>query len=161
MPAATRIGVCLLAAGVATVGVAYAGAMVVGAAPEWAPVLMVLGASATSVAFFVLGAATRGVMTSRLAAVLATLFVVLVASFGVALLAGPHGGSGGSEEALLLGLPLRLGVVFFGVGVAPLVALPLVYAFTFAGRPEAGVAGATREAGQGDGGLARGGQGSG
>lgn len=134
MAAATRSGLALLTGGVACVGIAYAGAMVSGAAPVWAPWLVAVGGSAASVSLFVLGAATRRAAPRGVATLLGVLFIVLVASFGAALALGPREGPGG---VLFLGLPLRLALVFYGVGCLPLLVLPITFAMTF-GRGEDG-----------------------
>lgn len=124
----TRVGVALFAFGAAAIGVAYASAIVAGAAPAWAPRLVAFGAAATSVALFMLGAATRGPVGRGTRALLAVLFIAIAGSFLAALALPADEGPGGP---MLLGLPLRLAVVFYGVGVVPLVALPLAFARTF------------------------------
>lgn len=124
----TRSGGVLLAGGVLAIGIAYAAAIVRGAAPAWAPWLLAFGAAATPVGLFVLGAETRGALSRGVAVLLGALFVVLFASFGAGL-ALPAGE--GAAGRLLLGLPFRLAIVFYGVGFVPLVALPLAFAMTF------------------------------
>ncbi|MDA1081894.1 MAG: hypothetical protein O2973_09510 [Gemmatimonadetes bacterium] len=126
--AGTRAGLVMLIAGVAAVGCAYAGTVVDGAPPAWAPWALAGGTSFASVALFVLGAATRRTLSRGIAALLGALFVVLVAAFGAALALTPEIGSG---EALLLGLPLRLSIVFYGIGLVPLLILPISFALTF------------------------------
>lgn len=126
-----RRGVALLTAGVVAVASAYAATVLSGSPPSWAPWALALGASVASVAMFVLGAATRGVLTRRVAALLAALGLLLLAVFWAAL-ALP-----GESEPLLAGLPRRLAVVFYGVGFVPLVVLPIVFARTMP-RPDAG-----------------------
>ncbi len=162
-------GVALLTAGVAAVALAYAAIVVRGVPPWWAPWALALGASVASVAMFVLGAATRGVLTRRVTALLVGLGVLLLAAFWTAL-ALP-----GTGEPLLLGLPRRLAVVFYAVGFIPLLVLPLTFARTMppsatggaggaggAGGGDASGAGggASRGVGDGVGGEAGGGVGS-
>lgn len=89
---------------------------------------MVAGAASTPIGLFVLGAATRGVHTRKVRLLLAALFVVLFASIAFALALPAAEGAGGR---LLLGLPLRLAIVFYGVGFVPLIALPMAFAKTF------------------------------
>lgn len=131
MPAATRAGVALLTCGVAAVGGAYAGAIAMGGSPVWAPWLLAIGGSIASVALFVLGAATRGVWSPRIGLLLGALLVTLIASFGagLALTVGTP-----AAEPLFFGLPRRLGIVLYGVGVLPLLVLPLAHARSFNGR---------------------------
>lgn len=126
--AGTRVGLTLLFGGAAAIGVAYAAAIVAGQAPPWAPWCLVIGSATTTVGLFVVGASTRRVLSGRVAIFLAALFVVLLASFGAALAMAPDEAGGGR---LLLGLPVRLAIVFYGVGVVPLVALPVVFGLTF------------------------------
>jgi len=114
--------------GSAAVGVAYAATIIMGAAPPWAPWLVAVGGAAATVGLFVLGARTRGVGSRGVSITLAVLFVTIAAAFGIALALAPREVAGGP---LLLGLPLRLAIVFYGVGLVPLFALPLVFAKTF------------------------------
>jgi len=130
--AATGIG--LMVAGTAAIGAAYLATMLAGAPPGWAPWAVAIGGSAASVALFVLGAASRGPVARGIAALLAVLGLVIAGSFAVAL-ALPMPTDDGAR--LFLGLPLRLAIVFYGVGFVPLFVLPLVFARTFArGREE-------------------------
>lgn len=124
----TRTGLALFIAGTVAIGVVYAVAIALGAPPAWAPWFLAFGAAATAVGLFVLGAATRGTVQRPIAFLLGALFVVLLASFSAALAMAPSEGAGGP---LLLGLPRRLGIVFYGVGFLPLLALPIAFALTF------------------------------
>lgn len=124
-------GLALLCGGTVAIGAAYAAAIVLGEAPSWAPWALVFGAAATPVGLFVIGAATRGVLTRGLGVVLGALFLLLFGSFSGALALAPDEGPGGR---LLFGLPLRLAIVFYGVGFVPLVALPVVFGLTFGDR---------------------------
>jgi hypothetical protein len=124
---ATRGGIACLVVGTLAIAAAYAATMAVGAAPAWAPGALAVGASVDSVALFVLGAATRRTFTRGVGALLVALMAVLVAAFGAGLLL-PAGAGG---EPLLLGIPRRLAIVFYGIGFLPLFVLPLVYARTF------------------------------
>lgn len=132
MPAASRTGIGLLTTGVGLVGAGYAFTIVAGSAPAWAPWAVAVGGSAATVAFFVLGAATRGPVGRGVGGLLVALFVVLATSFGAALVLPP---AEGADAPLLLGLPVRLAIVFYGVGFVPLIALPLAFARTFRERP--------------------------
>ena len=126
--AGTRTGIALIVIGVLAVADAYIGAIVGGLLAQWAPWMLVIGAAASSVGLFVLGAATRGALTRGVAILLTALFVVLVASFGTALTMPPDEGPGGH---ILHGLPVRLAIVFYGVGLLPLLALPIAFGLTF------------------------------
>jgi hypothetical protein len=128
---ATGAGVALLTGGMLTIGAAYAATIAAGVAPAWAPWAVAVGGAAASVAMFVLGAAARGRVGRGVTALLVALFVLLVGAFWTAL-ALPASES--PRGPLLLGLPLRLGIVFWGVGFVPLFALPLAFALTFRAR---------------------------
>ena len=133
MPRATNTGIALLTAGTAALGSAYAAAIIGNAAPPWAPWAVAIGGSAASVSFFVLGAASRGPVRRSIGLLLGALLVVLIGSFGAALALPAGEGPGGT---ILLGLPSRLAIVFYGVGFVPLLALPLAFGLTF--RPREG-----------------------
>jgi hypothetical protein len=60
----------------------------------------------------------------------AAIFVMLVAGFGLALALPAEGDA---TARLWFGLPKRAAIVLYGIGVLPLFALPLAYAFTFEG----------------------------
>lgn len=129
---ATRAGVACLLGGTLAIAAAYVATIAAGAAPSWAPAALALGATTMSVAMFVLGAATRGVFTRGIALLLAALAAVMIGAFGAGLVMTP----GPDAEPLLLGIPRRLAMVFYGVGFLPLFVLPLVFARTL-GRSDA------------------------
>lgn len=124
---ATAVGIAGLCVGMVLVGIAYASTIIAGTPADWAPWLLAIGASASSVALFVLGAATRGANGRGTGWVLGALFAVLSCAFCVALAVGAPTG----PEAIALGLPRRLAIVFYGVGFIPLFVLPVVFARTF------------------------------
>jgi hypothetical protein len=109
------------------IGAAYAGALVTGGVPAWAPWALMVGTSAIMIAMMVLGASRGRSGVGKLALPFALMFVVLVAGFGAALLM-PADGPGAT---LWFGLPPRAAVVLYGIGVLPLFVLPLAYALTF------------------------------
>ena len=123
-----RPGVVLVMAGVLAVAAAYASAFASGGPPPWAPWAMVTGTALQCVGFMALGAARPGRGIGPLMFPLGFTFVVLVAGFGVAL--GLPGGEG-AAEGLWAGLPVRAAVVLYGVGLLPVLVLPLAYALTF------------------------------
>ena len=108
------------------IALAYASAFVPGGG-EWGAWSMVIGLATMVVSLMVLGVARRGRGVGRLAVPLAFTFVVIVAGFGAALLL-PVETVGGR---LVLGLPLRAALVLYGVGLLPILVLPLAYALTF------------------------------
>ena len=115
-------------AGTLAVAAAYASAFATGGPPAWAPWAMVTGIALSCVGFMALGAARPGRGLGPLLLPLGFTFVVLVAGFG-AVLALPAGDDAAGR--LWAGLPLRAALVLYGVGLLPVVALPLAYALTF------------------------------
>lgn len=112
---------------VATIGVAYASAFFPGGAPVWAPWAMAFGIAVLMVATMALGAARDGRL-GRLAVPFVFVFLVLTVGFGVVLALPP---ADPLDPELWLGLPPRAAVVLYGVGLLPLLAVPLAYALTF------------------------------
>jgi len=88
---------------------------------------MALGIPAALVGVMVLGAARDG-RVGRLAIPFAFSALVLGGGFALAL-ALPATEAPGA--ALYLGLPLRASVVLYGIGLFPIVVLPIAYALTF------------------------------
>jgi hypothetical protein len=123
----------LFASGTIAIAVAYGATMLSGSAPDWASWCVAFGASATSVSLFMLGAASRGPVTRPIGWMFAALMLVLCGSFGAALAITAGEGASGT---LFLGLPLRLAIVFYGVGFLPLLVLPIAFGFTFEKRPK-------------------------
>ncbi|MEP7382133.1 MAG: hypothetical protein ABI910_10630 [Gemmatimonadota bacterium] len=116
---ATIVATCCIA-------LAYASAFVPGGA-RWGAWCMVVGLATMVVSLMTLGVVRRDRGVGRLAWPLAFTFVVIVAGFGAALVL-PVEGPG---ARLLLGLPLRAAIVLYGVGLLPILVLPIAYAATF------------------------------
>jgi hypothetical protein len=123
-----RAALTTLFASVLAIGVGYAAAFSRGGTPPWAPWLLAVGIPIALGAIMVLGAARgqRGIGPLKIpfAFVVATLAI----GFGAAL-ALP--GSEGPLSRLWLGLPLRAAIIIYGVGLLPIVVLPIAYALTF------------------------------
>lgn len=120
-----RLALGALFLGVAAIGTVYGATLLRGELPPWAPWLMALGTAATMVATMMLGAARDGRPLGALALAFAFTFVVLAGGFALALaLPAAH-------EPLWLGVPRRAAVLLYGVGLVPLLVLPLAYARTF------------------------------
>ncbi len=99
-----------------------------GGAPPWAPWLLAVGIPVSFGAVMVLGAARGDAGIGKLK--LPFLFVVLVLAAGFCLaLWLPADES--AESFLVLGLPLRAAIVIYGIGLLPIVVLPVAYALTF------------------------------
>ena len=125
MLTARRLALGALFVGVAAIGVVYGATLVRGGGPAWAAWLMAMGTATTMVSTSMLGAARDGRRLGALAFAFAFTFVVLAGGFALAL-ALPA-----ADEPLWLGVPRRAAVLLYGVGLVPLLVLPLAYARTF------------------------------
>ena len=117
-----------LFSGIVAIAVGYATAFLRGGPPVWAPWLLALGIPLALGAIMVLGAARgqRGVGPLKYPVA----FVVAVLAIGFcAALALPAGE--GPLSRLWLGLPARAAIVIYGIGLLPIIVLPVAYALTF------------------------------
>lgn len=123
-----RASLAALFAGIAAIAVGYAVAFKTGGAPGWAPWLLALGIPVALGAIMILGAARgrRGIGPLKIP--FAFVVAVLVIGFGAAL-ALPA--TEGPLSQLWLGLPARAAIVIYGVGLLPIIVLPVAYALTF------------------------------
>jgi hypothetical protein len=115
------IGTLMIAGG-------YASAFSRSGTPEWAPWLLALGIPTAVGAIMILGAArsNRGIGPLKLP----FLFTIAILAVGFcAALAIPANEMATSH--LWLGLPIRAAIVIYGVGLLPIVVLPIAYAVTF------------------------------
>lgn len=109
------------------IGAAYASAFLPGGAPEWAAWVMAIGTAALLVAIMALGAVRHGRL-GRLWLPFAFVFVVLAGGFCLILALPPVDPL---DPALWLGLPPRAAVVLYGIGLLPMLVVPIAYALTF------------------------------
>ena len=125
----TRTGALMaLCVAILAIAIGYAAAFRQSGTPVWAPWLLALGIPISLGAIMILGAARgqKGIGPLKLP----FLFVVAVLAIGFcAALALPATESPLSK--LWLGLPLRAAIVIYGVGLLPIVVLPVAYALTF------------------------------
>jgi len=112
----------------AAIGVAYGAAFAPAGAPGWAPWFLAVGTNGALMSLMALGALRSGRLAPILQWTFAGTFALCSAAFAVALWLPAAEGTGGR---LLLGLPVRSAVVLYGVGLAPILVLPLVWAATF------------------------------
>ena len=119
--------IALLAAILAIAG-GYAAAFTKGGTPPWAPWLLALGIPIALGAIMVLGAARGSRGVGRLTFPFLFVVAVLAAGFCAAL-ALPATESPLSR--LWFGLPARAAVIIYGVGLLPIILLPVAYAVTF------------------------------
>lgn len=117
-----------LLAGIVAIAIGYATAFRQGGTPAWAPWLLAVGIPISLGAIMILGAARgqKGIGPLKIP----FLFVVAVLAIGFcAALALPA--TEGPLSRLWLGLPARAAVVIYGIGLLPIVVLPVAYALTF------------------------------
>ena len=115
------LAICAIAGG-------YAAAFTPGGAPKWAPWLLAVGIPAALGGIMALGAARGSAGIGKLKFPFAFVFVVLTAGFCLAL---GLPANEGVQSTLWLGLPARAAIVIYGIGLLPIVVLPVAYALTF------------------------------
>lgn len=123
-----RLARFVLILATAVIAAGYAAAFLPGGAPPWAPWLLAIGIPAATTAIMALGASRGKAGLGRLKIPFAFVFVTLTVCFCLAL-ALPASES--AESTLWLGLPARAAIVIYGVGLLPVVVLPVAYALTF------------------------------
>ena len=117
-----------LVIGIAAIAVGYAAAFRSGGPPAWAPWLLALGIPIALGAIMILGAARGRQGIGPLKYPFAFVVVILAIDFCAAL-ALPATESPLSK--LWLGLPARAAIVIYGIGLLPIIILPVAYALTF------------------------------
>ena len=122
-----RVALGVLAAAAVVLGLSYASAFRAAGPPGWVAWPFMIATAASLTAAMVLGAARPGRGVGRLAVPFALTFAILVVCFGLAL-REPVPAPGAT---LWLGLPKGAALVLYGVGLLPLLVLPLAYALTF------------------------------
>lgn len=122
---AKRFSLAALLAGTLAIAAAYASSLLPGGAPGWAAWAMAVGISTVMVASMALGAARNGKI-GKLKLPFALCFLILAGGF-MTVLALPES----ADATKVLGLPLRSAIVLLGIGLLPLVVLPVAYALTF------------------------------
>ncbi len=114
--------------GIAAIAIGYTAAFSPRGTPAWAPWFLALGIPVALGAIMILGAARgrRGIGPLKIPFA----FVVAVLAIGFcAALALPA--TEGPLSKLWLGLPARAAIVIYGIGLLPIVVLPVAYALTF------------------------------
>jgi hypothetical protein len=123
-----RIALIALFTSILAIAAGYAAAFSKAGTPMWAPWLLALGIPVALGAIMILGAVrgTRGIGPLKFPFA----FVVLILAIGFcAALALPA--TEGPLSKLWLGLPARAAIVIYGVGLLPIIVLPVAYAMTF------------------------------
>jgi hypothetical protein len=95
----------------------------------WAPWMFALGVPGAIVGIMVLGASRgRRGGVGRLIIPMTFVGLALASGFGLAL---GLPANEGATSTLVLGLPLRAAIILYGIGLMPIVVLPVAYALTF------------------------------
>lgn len=123
-----RASLAVLLLSTLLIAAAYASAFLPGGTPPWGPWLMAAGVPLALVSVMVLGAVRGGGGMGRLAWPFALVGGILGAGFLLALGLPADEAAG---AALYLGLPLRASIILYGIGLLPIVVLPVAYALTF------------------------------
>ena len=123
-----RAALIALFAAILAIAVGYASAFSKSGAPIWGAWLLALGIPIALGAIMILGAVRGEQGIGRLKFPFAFVILVLMIGFGTAL-AFPA--TEGPLSRLWLGLPLRAAIVIYGVGLLPIIVLPVAYAMTF------------------------------
>ena len=117
-----------LISGISAIAIGYAAAFLPGGTPTWAPWLLALGIPMALGAIMILGAARgrmgRGPLKFPFAFVVAVLAIGFCAALAIPATEGPL-------SKLWLGLPARAAIVIYGIGLLPIIVLPVAYALTF------------------------------
>lgn len=126
--ATKRIARLVITLATCVIAIAYGSAFMPMGTPVWAPWLLALGIPSALGGVMVLGAARERGGVGRLAIPFAFVIMTLILGFCLALGLPANEGPG---STLLLGLPLRAAIVIYGIGVMPIIVLPVAYALTF------------------------------
>lgn len=123
-----RLGLGAVVVSTLVLAAGYASAALPQGAATFGAWAFVLGIPCLIVGLLALGTARSDRALGRLIAPFAFVWLVLVVGFGGVLLLPP---ADPADPTLWLGLPPRAAVVIYGVGVLPVLVLPLAYALTF------------------------------
>ena len=126
--ATRRVALMALVIGLLAIAFGYGAAFLPGGTPSWAPWLLAVGIPVALGAIMILGAARGRMGIGPLKYPFAFVVVVLAIGFCAAL-ALPATESPLSK--LWLGLPARAAIVIYGIGLLPIIVLPVAYALTF------------------------------
>ncbi len=122
-----RLALASIAAAMIVIALCYASAFLPGGAPVWVAWPFMIATSVSLVAAMTLGAVRHGARLGPLTMPFALTLLILVAGFGLALMQPPPT----AESRLWFGLPAGAALVLYGVGLLPVLVLPLAYALTF------------------------------
>lgn len=123
-----RLGLVAFVGSVFLITAAYGSAFLPGDPPVWAAWALALGSCGSMVSMMVVGASRHGRVGRRLGAALGVVLAITAGGF-VLLLALPPTDPG--DPTLVLGLPPRAAVLLYGIGLLPILVVPIAYAATF------------------------------
>jgi hypothetical protein len=124
-----RAALVTLFIGIAAIAAGYAGAFAKTGTPVWAPWLLAFGIPLALGAIMILGALRGSKGIGSLKIPFALVMLILAIGFAAALALPP---TEGPLSQLWLGLPARAAIVIYGIGLLPIIILPIAYAMTFA-----------------------------
>ena len=125
---ARRNSLLALLAGTLACAAAYGSAFLPGDPPGWSPWALGIGTAVVMVAASALGAARADTGIGRLKLPFAIVFLIVAGGFAAALtIPAPDA----ADPRLFLGLPAGAAIVLLGIGLLPLLVLPIAYALTF------------------------------
>lgn len=122
-----QLALASIAASAVVITLCYASAFAPGGAPAWIGWPFMIATSLSLVGAMTLGAVRRGTSLGPLAIPFALTLVILIGGFGLALMQPAPT----VESRLWFGLPAGAALVLYGVGLLPVLILPLAYALTF------------------------------
>jgi hypothetical protein len=128
MTNARRAAIVVLFVSTVAIAIAYAVALTTGGASPLSSWIAAFAIPSSLTAIMILGAVRGDRGIGRLKIPFLFVALILIAGF-VAALALPPAENAGSK--LVLGLPLRAAIVVYGIGLLPIVVLPVAYALTF------------------------------
>ena len=123
-----KAAVIVLFLSMVAIGAVYLAAIVSGSTQVWSAWVVAAAISLAMVSTMTLGAARTGKPNGglgRLIVPFALVLFILLAGFALALTLPSE------SEPLLLGVPRRAAIMLYGIGLLPLLILPVAYAFTF------------------------------
>lgn len=116
-----------LTTSVVAIALGYVSAFIPGTGQVWGPWLLAFGIPLSFVSIMIMGAVRNKGGINKLA--IPFLFVGALLTLGFVLALALPGET--ITSRLFLGLPLRAAIIIYGVGLLPIVVLPVAYALTF------------------------------
>lgn len=107
--------------------IAFVSAWTPGGAPLWGVWAMIVGSATIMASATAVGALNSGVRRSWAIGASLFLFAVIAIGFGAPLLLPVET----ATSPLFLGLPIRAAIEIYGVGLLPIMVLPVLYAIEF------------------------------